>query len=595
MNRLARSLALLATLLLPAGLSVSKTLASEATPSLGLGIPESCLGYLHVAGEGSWGRLGSGLDSVGEKLAGGSLPGLLLESILSTRFPAEEEDVLREEAENFEELLEAFPWGRLLGSEVALGLRFEYPRFDLLGLFRMAPADRARAAELLQEILESLAALDRDYQIEERSADGRLSLVIRSRAQPQVELCVGARGDVLLVSTSGGLLRHSLQLLEGSSRGRSFPLSEASARLPAVPSGRRIQYYLEPTRYFEELRRVVEVLEGENPDGPTAISAARLRHQLLHVIRTLDLVDWLGGSIQVNEKNLRGDLRIRGTARADASSLIGAFSRGKPAAGLLPPETKSFGRIGGIRFRTLIRELLEIASGDESEYRQVAEAFEATRKDRPDLGQALGLLETLEGPWIFHPRAGGSVLRTRLTDREATAKSLESLAEALKPLPLYGWRKKEVEGVEVHTVNCPLVSGGTLHLALREDELLVFSGESDPLPAPIPAEGVRPSELLKAMGLEGDGPATVLELAPWRERIARTLSQAAFLGAWLGSEESGEARDSARILAGVGQLVRELEFLDRLGLVLRPADGGLEGSWILELGSTDTPARKQDF
>ena len=206
--------------------SLTSLRSEESATPLALGIPRDCLFYMHARASERWRSLSRGIESVTDAALQSGLVDEALKGLLRPSLDDPDAETLTEEVKSWRDILGAIEWGRLMARETAIGMRFEFPRYDLLILFRVDPGKRAELSKRIEYALEAIAGLGDDLEVLRRASGGIESLVVRSRIEPNAELCLGGSSDVIALSTSSRLLRQSVQLLEERSRGWAIAIDE---------------------------------------------------------------------------------------------------------------------------------------------------------------------------------------------------------------------------------------------------------------------------------------------------------------------------------------------------------------------------------
>ncbi len=563
--------------------------ADQKTVELGFGIPESCLGYFHAQRDGGWAELGAGLEKFGDGLKESSLLKMILTQMVTNPQSVKSPEEISEDVEEFEELLSELPWNDFIKSEVGIGIRFQYPRLDLIGLFRLEPKQRKKASGTLQEIFDAIASLEDDYQIEEIAHGGQVNVLIRSRRTPDVELCLATKDDLIILSTSGALVRESLQLLEGRSRGKSFLLSDVGKKKWAQADQQsHLQFYLAPSKYFEELQKVIDVLGSGEDDSPTALQAARLKHQLEHYVKSLNVLDSLSGSANLVNGKLESQFRVVLPSKDKRSGLANVFKGVealKSLKSLLSEPAKPIILSSGFRINALIEEAIKILAGDAVETEAIQDAFNDYKKKNPEVNRSIDVLRLVDGPISLIGTSDDEtdvLLTMGCSKVDKAKKAVEELAKALKPQALYSLAEAEVKGVRVYSINFPGGKAGKLHFASVANYIVAFDGEKpqwitnlDPLQSK--KQNAKDHFLIK----DAKNPKHLqvnLDIKSWIEMGKTMANQADALKKLLGQEKDKNEKNSI----DWAKFLDSLSFLNSGSLSLSPSEGGLSGSAIIE-------------
>lgn len=245
-------LGLLAVLGLGTPLRAPAQAGDEAPPGIGLGraVPSDALLYLRYRVQPE-SPLSAVMKRVGDVLERRQIPRRLFSRALERALGAEaSEGTARRQFERLRdrwlELLGSVEWSTLLSKEVALAARIDRvpegledlsgdaPAPDRLGprqlllLFRVEPESRERVAEGLKRVLYALCAISPVFEITESWTREEQIVILHDVSQAEA-LTLGARDDVILLSTSTNLLRRSLQLLSGRGSDLGFEFTARRA------------------------------------------------------------------------------------------------------------------------------------------------------------------------------------------------------------------------------------------------------------------------------------------------------------------------------------------------------------------------------
>ena len=566
-------------------------LASTPSPVLDLGIPSDC--FFSMFGTAGAGRnvFDAHVADMLEALRTDGVLDATLRNLLGSEF--EDQAVLERELVTWRRIFANVDWRRLFASEFAVGMRYEYPTIELLALFRINPARRNVVADQLKRVLYGVAALgESDFEIHSDTLDGVETLVVQSTTDPYAQICLGGRKDLIGLSTSSRILRRSLRLLEGGSSDWGLALAPDYSATFADLSGPEDSFrlYLRPSVYFDQLRRLSDVLQGmsEMPD-----EQQRIRDQLGTVLDTLDIVDVVAASGKARGVRLDADFRIRLTDRARDSSVYSAFGEQPPIQNLardVGEQATSFLAWNGIDFGAVLRALVRLESAGFLPWNDGDETLSKARDSHAGLDAFLDLLENVDGRVLAltrKPRPGippAPILRAELRDPDAAREALARLI---------GWLKADgglavsdsvvakgkdtafvvsAAGIELFTVG---IQGNELSLG-RSLADLESSGDDEgnqsddvPLLSRLQESGVKlhPSQQLACF-------VDVDSVRPWMEIVSLLYTRA--------------SPDETNLAGGAGRILFELwrkafDVFETESIGIHRVGDSYHGQWNLEL------------
>lgn len=566
-------------------------LVSSRTPTLGLGIPSDCFFFLESKGDDRRDLF----DTRMEELVASFGSDGLLEEVLSGLLGPElkESEGVTEELAVWRRILTAVEWKNLTGKEFAVGMRYDFPTIEVLGLFRVDPAARLRVASQMRRILYGLSAIGLHLEIQAGRDDGIETLVLQSTEDSQAQLCMSGRHDLIALSTSSKILRRSLRLLDGGSSQSGILLDEsfstAFSELDTPSAGFRL--YVRPSAYFGHLRSLSEVLSG-----PGALAsdpqAKRIREQLTAVLETLDFVENVAMVGAVSGSRLDVDFRLVLTDGARRSALYSAFGEQPPLPRLqtqVAAEVSSVVAWNGIDFQTVLRGLERLESVGYLSWFAEGKTLTQQREAHGGLDAFLDLLELIEGRVYFLGHETGGplplpVLRVQIGDGDAARDALARIV---------GWLRSE-GNVSVKELSA---SGGKdtsfVLGVLGETNLLVVGVFGDELCLGQSVEGINSSRVVgqkdvaalkrvEAMGLRVEASQQFLSsvesasLRPWIE----VIQVATRLAGWVAKGEGADQRSTFSLIVDFTQKL--LDVVDYEGVSVYRVGDSYHGQWVLE-------------
>lgn len=587
-------------------------LRGEETPTLGLGVPSDAIFFAHARVTDRWDPLRKGLSDLGEALARARLVDEILRAIVEPSFGDEERDAVETEVRLWKDILGRIEWGELFAREVAFALRFDFPRYDLLALFRVSPGRRLAVMNGLQGALESLSAVGDDLEVQRGEIDGVQRVVVRSVSQPEAELCLGGLEDVVAISTSSRLIRLSLQMLQGRSSGTALLVDpDYRGRPLELASEQDFQILVRPSLYFEQLRALRSALAEESGDSPTALAATQIVQQLDAVVGALDVVDWAGLAGRFGGGALRGRAEIVLTPDANQRTIYPAFGTFPPleaADRRMPRNARVFLAWSGLDLLELWNGVREGMSPEALGLGDLVGRLAAWLEVSPLGESVVSVLKQLRGRVLLWARpapiaSSGDrgrddvVLRAEVREEETTARSLQACARRLEERGVPGEVERGPDGVRF-TLDFLPGRGARVLVGLRGKQLVLASSPSA-LERAKPSGGDAPApEGLAGLGLSTDGPVLWLSYAefeavlPWVRGALETSAR--LLGRGAGRGDDADRPSSPGVLERLAEAVDALRFLGRCGFRMERVRSGCRGSWALEFreGTSGTAPRK---
>ena len=167
---------------------------------------------------------------------------------------ATERLALEPELQHWRELLETKPWWKLVRNEFFLAGRVEAGQRVWLAGFRVTSSERDFFLASFRELLASFAAILFASELEIGQRRGVNVTCLYSLLDPSLEVCAAGHGDIVLLSTSRGFLRQSLQLFEDESSSVSFGLRRASGQ--NWPSDGSLEWLAARSKFLENQIRL---------------------------------------------------------------------------------------------------------------------------------------------------------------------------------------------------------------------------------------------------------------------------------------------------------------------------------------------------
>ncbi len=547
-----------------AGEEQGSDVTRQPTPHLGLGAPPDCVLYVRGVRSPSWRAVGDRFGGLIDALGDARLPERVVHSLLAPPADAGEagEEQLRElrerargEARAWLAVIGTIEWRTLLDREFVIALRSQFPRIDVLALFRVEPDARPRLSRQLTGLLEEIAARGDDLEMVQTVREGIPTVVVQSARDADAQICLGGSPDVLAVSTSTKLMRHSLNLLASKGVGNGLVIDEAYDELiatlppPAVKGTEFLEALVRPGIHFEQVDALLRfVTSSEDVSDARFAEVFGVAVDRLRSFRdSFDVVE--GAAFRVAATEDGGELvgRLAVTLRENhAERELGKVFHGRPldpVDRLVPAEAESFLAFSGLDVSALLSRGPRLIESGVIQ-REALAAWWKTFGERLDESGRRALVAKLRGDVVLLATGSGD------------AALLASLSDAKEAAPIAAAQK----------------TGDDLSLAVEDDQLVLHARATELARSAVArrrgegAAGVDPRAAARWLDVPGDR-GLVMDLD------ARTLERwATLVAALVGSQpDTGEQPRSAAgdIMKLLGELERIRAAVARQGTVLR--------------------------